>query len=254
MRIDIQSGKDEHNMWQALRLAYLGKGTTAPNPMVGAVIIKNKKVVGTGYHRRCGGDHAEIIALKKAGDLARGATLYINLEPCHHVGHTPPCVDQVIQAGIKEVFIAMKDPNPLTNGKSIRRMRKAGIAVHVGLLQKQALKFNEIFVTYTTKNRPFITAKIAQTLDGKIAGRTGQSKWITSEMSRRFARQYRDSFDAIMVGGNTVKSDNPGLNGNKKKLIKIVLDSHLAISNRAKLFEQTEPSNCILATTQFAPE
>ncbi len=241
-------------MQTALKLALKARGQTTPNPMVGTVIVKGSKIIAQGWHHQCGADHAEIDAFKKAKKDVKGATLYVTLEPCHHVGRTPPCVDEIIKRGIKEVIIAMKDPNPLTNGKSISKLKRAGIKVQVGVLEKEAQKINEAFVKYIRTGMPFVVAKSAQTLDGKIATATGDSKWITSDKTRAFARAKRDEFDAILVGGNTVLKDNPSLNAHKKTIKKVVVDSKLAISPKAKLFSGVNLSDCILATTKQASQ
>lgn len=244
----------EHYMHIAYKLALKGKGTTSPNPMVGAVIVKNNKIIAQGFHARCGGDHAEIVALKKAGEKARGATLYVTLEPCAHHGRTPPCVNRIIDSGIAKVVIGMKDPNPLMNGKSVVILKKFGIKVEVGCLEDELTRMNEVFIKYIKERMPFVTTKTAQTLDGKIATSSGDSKWITSESTRAYARSMRDQFDAIMVGANTVKSDDPGLNPfhKGKRLKKIIVDSTLALSSKARLFQGADPSDIIIATTAKA--
>ena len=238
----------------AMQLALKAKGNTSPNPLVGAVIVKGNRMIAQGWHHRCGSDHAEIIALKKAGTKAQGAKLYVTLEPCFHYGRTPPCVDKIIQSGIKEVIVGMKDPNPLTNGKSIQKLKLSGIKTKVGFLQNELSQMNEAFVKYQKTRMPFVVAKCAQTLDGKIATATGQSQWITSVKTRAFARGLRNDFDAILVGINTVLKDNPGLNAERqiKPIRKIILDSSLQISISAKLFSDTQPSQCIVATTAQA--
>lgn len=246
--------KDLDYMKMAYELAKKGMGRTSPNPMVGAVIVKGRRMVGAGWHQRRGGEHAEITALKKAGAQARGAKLYVTLEPCGHFGRTPPCVDRIIAAGISKVYVGMIDPNPLMEGKSIQRLRKAGITVEVGLLKEQLTKLNEVFVKYITSGRPFTVAKSAQTLDGKIATVTGESKWITSEKSRKFSHELRNYFDAIMVGINTVLKDDPMLNPARKsqKIKKIILDSTLRTPLNARLFQGTEKSSVLIATTAKA--
>ncbi len=250
----LQSSHHEYLMDKALALALRARGMTSPNPMVGAVLVKNGRVIAEGYHRRCGEDHAEIIALKKAGHNAKGAVLYVTLEPCHHFGRTPPCVDTVIEAQIKEVIIAHLDPNPLTSGKSVQKLRKAGIKVEVGVCEQECRRANEIFIKYMTKKIPFVVAKSAQSLDGKIALANGTSKWITSEQSREHARKIRDEFDAIMVGINTVLKDDPRLTGVNKdhRLRKIVVDSSLKISPKAELFKSGMASDSYLLTTKKA--
>ncbi len=200
--------------------------------MVGAVLVKGGRVVGRGYHRRAGLPHAEIEALQKAGTKARGATLYVTLEPCAHWGKTPPCADALIRAGVKEVVFAMRDPNPMVNGKGIRRLKQAGIEVIGGIMEKEAKKLNEVFVHVMTKELPFVTVKIAQSLDGKIATRKGESKWITGESARRYVHRLRNEADAILVGITTVLQDDPSLRHSKK----IILDPNLKISTGAKIF------------------
>ena len=238
-------------MAQALKLAEKGLGFVSPNPMVGAVIVKNGIVVAEGWHRCFGGDHAEIEALKKAGAKAKGATLYVTLEPCHHYGKTPPCVNAIIASGIKRVVVAMKDPNPLTNGKSLAKMKKAGLQVSVGILRDDAQKLNESFITYIRAKKPFVVLKMAQTLDGKIASSTGNSKWITDEKTRIFSKDQRKTFDAILVGINTILKDDSQLNApGKKNFKKIILDTTLKIALKARLLAGTSAANCIIATTK----
>jgi len=243
-------------MKRALVLAGKARGYTSPNPMVGAVIIKSKKVIAEGWHRRAGKDHAEIMALKKAGIKAKGSKLFITLEPCHHFGRTPPCVDAIIESGVREVIIAMKDPNPQTNGKSILKLKRAGINVKVGELRNDSQLLNESYIKYIKTGMPFVVAKSAQSLDGKIATALGQSKWITSKKARAYARKMRDQFDAIMVGINTILKDDPALSGSRpsKKLKKVILDSRLQISPKARLFVNTQASDCIIATTKNASQ
>ena len=220
-------------MHLALSLARKGMGTTSPNPMVGAVIVRGNRVIGKGYHRKAGMPHAEIVALNDAKEEARGATLYINLEPCAHVGRTPPCVNSIIAAGVRRVVVAMLDPNPLVNGKGVNELKKAGIEVKVGLLEEEAKRLNEAFVVYMEKKRPFFTMKGAVSLDGKIATKTCDSKWISNEESRRYVNKLRSSVDGIMVGINTVILDNPLLIPKiarpKKLPVRIILDSKLRI-------------------------
>jgi diaminohydroxyphosphoribosylaminopyrimidine deaminase/5-amino-6-(5-phosphoribosylamino)uracil reductase len=248
--------KSEKYMRLAYQLAQKGKGKTSPNPLVGAVIVRDDKIIAKGYHAQCGGDHAEIAAINKAGAKARGATLYVTLEPCSHYGRTPPCVQSIIKSGIVKVVIGMKDPNPLMNGQSVRILQKAGIEVKVGYLVEELARLNEVFIKFMTRRMPFVTAKIAQTLDGKIATSTGESKWITSQEARDYARGRRDEFDAIMVGTKTVQKDNPGLNPKdpKKRLKKIIIDSKLTITPQRKFFQGSELRDIILATTSNAPK
>ncbi len=217
----------------AFSLARKGVGTASPNPMVGAVLVKNGSIVGKGYHKKAGLPHAEVNALEDAGQNASGSTLYINLEPCVHYGRTPPCADQVIAAGIKKAFIAMLDPNPLVNGKGVEMLRNAGIDVKVGLLEDEARRLNEAFIGSMERKRPYITMKAAVSLDGKIATKTCDSRWISNEESRRQANILRCVNDGIMVGINTVISDNPmlvpRLKNPRKIPTRIILDSKLRV-------------------------
>ncbi len=228
-------------MDRALSLALKAKGKTSPNPLVGAVIVKAGKVIGEGYHKQAGKEHAEIIALKKAKSLAKGATLYVNLEPCCHTGRTGPCTDAVIKAGIKKVVIAMRDPNPLVAGKGVAKLKKAGITVMEGLLYKEAKALNAPFEKFITQKLPFVTLKAAVSLDGKIAALSGDSKWISNEASRAKVHEMREESDAILVGLNTVLKDDPSLNvrpmkkGTKHPL-RVVVDTKLNTPAGAKLF------------------
>ena len=190
-------------------LALKGKGTVSPNPMVGCVIVKNGRIVGEGYHRRFGGAHAEVEALKRAGLKAHRAALYVNLEPCSHHGKTPPCVDAIIRSGIKRVVTSCIDPNRLVAGKGIRALRQAGISVRVGILAEEAEALNEKYFYFMRKKVPFVGLKIAQTLDGRSADARGQSKWITSPAARAAGHSIRSEYDAILVGAGTVRKDNP---------------------------------------------
>jgi diaminohydroxyphosphoribosylaminopyrimidine deaminase/5-amino-6-(5-phosphoribosylamino)uracil reductase len=215
-------------MREALRLASLMKGRTSPDPMVGAVVVRAGKIVGKGYHGEASTPHAEAYALKKAGKFAAGATLYINLEPCCHHGNNPPCVDAIIKAKIKKVYAAMKDPNPLVSGRGFAKLRKHGIKVEVGLLCEEAKRLNEAFTKFITKRTPFVILKSAMSLDGKIATKTGESRWISSEASRRLVHKLRNEVDAVMTGINTVLKDDPMLTvrikGKVRNPLKIVID------------------------------
>ncbi|MEW5895108.1 MAG: bifunctional diaminohydroxyphosphoribosylaminopyrimidine deaminase/5-amino-6-(5-phosphoribosylamino)uracil reductase RibD [Candidatus Omnitrophota bacterium] len=229
---------DVECMQRALDLAKKGIGRTNPNPAVGCVIVKNDRIIGEGWHRRCGGPHAEILALRNAGAGTSGATMFLTLEPCYHQGRTPPCVDAVSRSGVKRVVIAMPDPNPKVRGRSIKKLRSAGIPVETGVLEQEAREINRPFIKWITSRIPLVTIKTAQTMDGKIASSDGQSKWITSESARKYTRTFRNQFDAILVGINTVLSDEPELNPgiHSKPWTKIVLDSRLRIPLNAKLF------------------
>ena len=243
---------DKTWMKQVLRLAEKGRGRTSPNPMVGAVLVKGGKIVGKGHHAKAGEAHAEIVALHQAGEKARGSTLYINLEPCTHYGRTPPCAPRVIEAQVKRVVIGMKDPNPEVKGRGISNLRKAGIDVQTGVLEKECQKVNEAFCKYMVKKDPFVILKVASTLDGKIATRDGNSKWITGEASRRFVHRLRDHADGVLVGIGTILKDDPMLTTRiegGRDPYRIVLDSRLRIPERARIFDET-PSTVIIATTE----
>lgn len=238
-------------MARALELAAQAKGRTSPNPMVGALVVKDGRVLAAGYHQKAGTPHAEVIALEQAGPAARGATLYVTLEPCSHFGRTPPCVNKIIAAGIKEVVVAMVDPNPQVNGRGIKMLREAGIKVTVGVLQKEAEKLNEAFIKYITTHRPFVALKWAMTLDGKIATVTGDAKWISNSISRAYVHRLRDEYDAILVGINTVLRDNPSLTtrlaGKKgKDPLRIILDSSLRVPLDANVVNLESPAPTII--------
>ena len=196
-------------MKRALRLA--ARGRTSPNPMVGAVVVRDGEIVGEGYHRRAGQPHAEVLALRAAGDRARGATLYVSLEPCCHHGRTPPCTRAIIESGISDVYAAMTDPDPRVRGCGLEELRSAGINVHSPLCEEEARELNEAYVKHRTTGMPFVTLKLAMSLDGKIANRTGDSKWITNERSRAYVHRVRSRVDVIVVGAGTARADNPSL-------------------------------------------
>jgi diaminohydroxyphosphoribosylaminopyrimidine deaminase/5-amino-6-(5-phosphoribosylamino)uracil reductase len=231
-------------MWQrdlmqdALYLARLGKGRTHPNPAVGAVVVKGGQIVGRGFHRKWGMDHAEVEAMRDAGGRCRGADLYVTLEPCCHYGKTPPCVDAIARQGIRRVFIPTLDPNPAVNGKGARALRRAGIPVAVGLEAEAASRLNEDYLKFMRTGRPFVTLKIAQTLDGKIATRTGNARWITSDASRKLVRAMRGGAQALLVGARTVALDDPMLLPEPRRshgYVRCVLDTHLSLSPRARI-------------------
>ncbi|MDZ7704693.1 MAG: bifunctional diaminohydroxyphosphoribosylaminopyrimidine deaminase/5-amino-6-(5-phosphoribosylamino)uracil reductase RibD [Trueperaceae bacterium] len=244
----------EKFMAQALDLAEQGRGSTAPNPMVGCVIVRDGDVIGEGYHAKAGEAHAEVNALRDAGD-ANGATVYVTLEPCNHHGRTPPCTDALVDAGVRRVVIAATDPNPKVDGQGIARLQDAGIEVIVGVMQDEAETQNEVFRTVQTKKRPFVLYKTAMTLDGKIATRDGQSRWITGAASRDLVQQWRNDLDAIAVGVNTVLRDDPKLTcrlDDGHTPTKIVFDSVARTPADATLFEPdprgAEPSVVIFVT------
>jgi len=246
-------------MKQAINLAKRAKGSTHPNPMVGCVIVKNDKVIASGFHKKAGGPHAEVIALKKAKDNARGATLFVNLEPCSTYQKTPPCTDEIIKSGIKEVVIAIKDPNPINNSKGIRKLKRHNIKVTLGILKEEARKLNEDFEKFITKKEPFVTVKVAQSLDGKLSTKSGDSKWITSYIARRYVHKLRAYNDAVLVGVNTVIKDNPRLNSRlyksaTKQPKRIIVDSHLRIPYKARMISENLNQNVIIATTKYASQ
>jgi diaminohydroxyphosphoribosylaminopyrimidine deaminase / 5-amino-6-(5-phosphoribosylamino)uracil reductase len=230
---------DTYYMNLALNLAKGTLGQTSPNPVVGAVLVKENQIVGMGAHLKAGEPHAEVHAIQMAGDKAKDATLYVTLEPCSHFGKTPPCSNLVIRTGIKKVFVATTDPNPQVAGTGIERMRNAGIDVEVGLLQEEARELNKVFFYNIRTGLPFVTLKSASSLDGKTATVTGESKWITGEDARRDVHQYRHQHDAILVGVNTVIKDNPTLTtrleSGGKNPIRIILDTHLRTPKDSKL-------------------
>lgn len=245
-------------MQRALALARQAKGRTSPNPLVGAVIVKDGKVIGEGYHQKAGTPHAEVHALNAAGENAKGATLYTNLEPCCHWGRTPPCTAAVIQAGIANVYIAEVDPNPSVAGKGIRQLEEAGIRVHVGICPQEAAELNEVHRKYIQTGMPFVILKTAMSLDGKIATTSGESQWITSEASRQRGHEIRDAVDAILVGRGTVARDDPSLttrlqNREGQDATRIVLDSHGRIPTDARIFNVESSAGVIVAVTPDAP-
>lgn len=248
----------EKFMRLALQLAKRAQGETFPNPLVGAVIVKKGKVIGRGFHKKAGGPHAEIFALKEAGQRAIGAALFCTFEPCCHYGRTGPCVDEIIRSKIKEVYVGMIDPNPLTGARGIKKLRSSGIKVKAGFLENEISRLNEPFIKAMTKGMPFVTVKIAESLDGKIATRRGESKWITNLSSRQYAHDIRRFFDAIMVGINTVLKDDPLLESSKKyrghTLTKIVIDSNLKIPINSRFLKTSQPVIIFAAKKNKAKE
>ncbi|MCA6213468.1 bifunctional diaminohydroxyphosphoribosylaminopyrimidine deaminase/5-amino-6-(5-phosphoribosylamino)uracil reductase RibD [Thermococcus bergensis] len=236
---------DEHFMRLALKLSKKGEGRANPNPMVGAVIVKEDKIIGKGYHKRFGDRHAEVNAIEDAkskGYSLEGATMYVTLEPCSHWGNQPPCVDRIIKEGFSRVVIAMGDPNPLVNGKGVEKLKKAGIKVKVGVLEEEARKLNEVFLKYITTKTPFVAIKLALTLDGFIATNSFSSKWITGEKAREKVQELRKKYMAVMVGANTILKDDPKLTcrieGCAEK-VKVILDRHgLTANGNFRAFEK----------------
>jgi diaminohydroxyphosphoribosylaminopyrimidine deaminase/5-amino-6-(5-phosphoribosylamino)uracil reductase len=253
----LKTMDDIHFMQIALDLARKGEGYTSPNPVVGAVVAKDNQVVGKGYHERAGGPHAEVNAIEEAGQFAKEATLYVTLEPCNHTGRTPPCTRKILETGIRRVVIAMRDPNKAVVGNGAEFLKQQGIQVTMGVCEERAQKQNEAFTKYVRTGRPFVIAKCASTLDGQIATRTGDSKWVTGESARRFVHRLRHVVDAIMVGVNTVRMDNPSLTtrlagGGGKDPIRIILDTHLSTAPDAKVLQQVSTSETILVAGEAA--
>ncbi|MCT4607077.1 MAG: bifunctional diaminohydroxyphosphoribosylaminopyrimidine deaminase/5-amino-6-(5-phosphoribosylamino)uracil reductase RibD [Marinisporobacter sp.] len=243
-------------MQRALLLAKKGMGYTNPNPLVGAVIVKNKKIIGEGYHKVYGGPHAEINAFNHATEDVRGATMYVTLEPCSHYGKTPPCAHAIVEKGIKKVVIAMKDPNPLVSGKGIEIIKNNGIEVITGVLEKEAKELNEIFIKYITTQSPFCILKTAMTLDGKIATYTGDSKWISNESSRKLVHRLRHQVSGIMVGIGTILADDPFLTTRLEDIqginpARIIVDTHGKIPLDAHVLKDCKNTKTILATTEL---
>lgn len=244
---------DNYYMKKAIELARKGEGYTSPNPMVGALVVKAGEIIGKGYHKYYGGSHAEVYALDEAGERARGATIYVSLEPCSHYGKTPPCSLKVIQSGVKKAVIAMKDPNPLVAGKGIEQLQEAGIEVVVGILEEEAKELNEVFLKYITSEYPYIYLKTAQTLDGYLATKIGDSKWITNEKARQIGHRLRHKVDAVLVGIGTVLKDNPALTtrlpeNNGKDSIRIILDARLETPLDSKIINQKSEASTIIVT------
>ncbi|MDI6766687.1 MAG: bifunctional diaminohydroxyphosphoribosylaminopyrimidine deaminase/5-amino-6-(5-phosphoribosylamino)uracil reductase RibD [Bacteroidota bacterium] len=252
-----QSNKqiDELFMMECIALAERGGGYVSPNPMVGAVLVKNRKVIGRGYHTRFGRHHAEVNAIGSARTSVHGSTLYVNLEPCSYYGKTPPCTDLIIKNKISKVVVGMLDPNPLVSGKGIRKLKRAGIKVEVGILNEECKKQNEAFTKFITTGLPFVTLKVAQTLDGKIADISGKSKWITNELSQQIVHHLRSRNDAVLVGANTVNIDNPELTVRKSKgrnPVRIVLDGGLKANSNASMFTNNKSRTILFTSTRSA--
>lgn len=242
-------------MQRALELAERARGRTSPNPMVGAVLVRDGQIVGEGFHRAAGTPHAEINALRDAGDAARGATLYVTLEPCCHHGRTPPCTQALIEAGVAEVHMAMLDPNPAVGGKGRAELEAAGIRTGVGDGEDQARTLNEVFLHWIETGRPFVVAKFAMSLDGKIATHTGDARWISGPASRRYTHHLRDEVDAILVGIDTVIADDPKLTtrldrDGVRHPLRIVLDSRGRMPTDATLLDPALPGRSLIATTE----
>lgn len=253
------TNKDEKYMQLALDLAASAKGNTNPNPLVGAVIVKNDIIVGTGLHRKAGEPHAEVHAFRMAGEHAKNATLYVTLEPCSHFGKTPPCANLVKESGVSRVVIAMQDPNPTVAGRGIQLLRDAGIAVEVGVLEQQARRLNERFIHNMLTKRPFVISKFAMTVDGKIATYTGHSKWVTGDAAREDVHHIRHEVDGILVGVGTVIADNPSLttrlsDGYGKDPTRIIMDSLLRTPLDANVINTEEAPTILVCSNEVSQE
>ncbi len=241
-------------MLRCIRLARNGKGNVSPNPMVGCVIVKNNSIIGEGYHEKFGEAHAEVNAIRSASESVKGADVYINLEPCNFYGKTPPCTDLLIEKRIRRIYVAVLDPNPRVNGKGIKKLREAGIEVEVGLVSQPAKKLNEAFIKFMTKKLPFVTLKVAQSLDGKIALKNGKSKYITSKESLRKAHELRAEYDAVLVGAGTIKTDNPELTVRRVKgrsPVRIVLDGNLSSPIGSKVFTDRKAKTIVFYSSRL---
>ena len=242
--------EDIRYMKEALALAERGAGHVSPNPMVGAVIVKDGRIVSRGWHKACGALHAETDALACCSESPAGATMYVTLEPCCHYGKQPPCTTAIIEAGISRVVVAMADPNPLVAGKGISILREHGISVQTGLLEKEASALNRIFIRYITEHRPWVIMKSAMTLDGKIAARTGDSRWVSSEESRRYAHQLRAWNMAIMAGIGTVRVDDPLLNcriDGMRSPVRVIADSYASVSLSSQVVRTAHQYRTVVA-------
>jgi diaminohydroxyphosphoribosylaminopyrimidine deaminase/5-amino-6-(5-phosphoribosylamino)uracil reductase len=240
-------------MARALALARRGVGKTSPNPAVGCVIVRGDVIAGEGWHQKAGEPHAEINALRQAGEKALGADVYVTLEPCSHFGKTPPCADALVKAGAGRVFVGMIDPNPKVSGRGVEILRAAGIDVSIGLLEPECRRINESFIKHVTTGMPFVVLKCAMTLDGKTATDSGDSKWITSERSRGYVHKLRAMVDGIMVGVGTVIADDPQLTcrvrGGRRDPKRIIVDSRLRIPGSSRIFHLDSESKTWIATT-----
>ncbi len=252
---DFDRAVAEFFMRIALEEAAKGLGRTSPNPVVGAVLVKGGRIIARGYHKKAGTAHAEVVALEAAGTKARGADLYTTLEPCDHYGRTPPCSMAVLEAGVRRVICASADPNPKVNGKGVARLRRGGVEVLTGVLREEADKLNRPFFKVIQTGLPYVTLKAAVTLDGKLATATGDSRWVTGEAARAWVHRLRDQVDAILVGANTVRLDDPKLTtrlpgGAGRDAVRIVVDSRLRLTPKYTIFSQRSPARTVIVTLE----
>ena len=248
---------DESYIKLAIEIAKKGIGSVSPNPLVGCVIVKNDKIISAGFHEKFGESHAEINAIENARESLEGATLYSNLEPCSHYGKTPPCVDKIIEKKIKKVVIGTNDMNPMVSGNGIKKLKSAGIDVKVGVMENECIELNRFFFKFITEKIPYVTLKAAQTLDGRIADKSGDSKWISSLGSRKHVHQLRASYDAVLVGYGTVKKDNPKLTvrlAEGRNPRRIILDTNLDLNNKSKLLLNNKDGKLIVLTSKKSIE
>ena len=249
----MEENINEKYMRRAIELAKKGAGAVNPNPMVGAVVVKNEEVIGEGYHKFFGGPHAEVYALEDAGKEAEGAVIYVTLEPCSHYGKTPPCAKKIIDMGIKKCFIGSSDPNPKVAGKGVAMLKEAGIEVVENVLKEECDEINQVFFKYIKTKIPYLFVKCGITLDGKIALSNGISEWITNSIAREKVQFYRNKFMGIMVGINTVLTDNPSLTArieNGVNPFRIIVDPHLKIDENCKIVENNEDEKTVIITSQ----
>ena len=244
-------------MQRALSLAARGRGRTAPNPAVGAVLVKGGRVVGEGWHRAAGEEHAEAAAIRRAGARAKGATLYLTLEPCAHHGRTPPCTDAILAAGVRRVVAALRDPHAIVNGKGFGILRRAGVSVEVGLAAREARELIGGYVLAHTAGRPRVTWKVAATLDGATADARGRSQWITGPLARRYGHRLRSLADAVLIGAGTARADDPRLtarsSGVRRQPLRVVCDTRLALPARLRLFSRALAEGTVVACGRRAP-
>ncbi|MBN1832945.1 MAG: bifunctional diaminohydroxyphosphoribosylaminopyrimidine deaminase/5-amino-6-(5-phosphoribosylamino)uracil reductase RibD [Deltaproteobacteria bacterium] len=251
--------KDEKMMREALRLAKKGMGRTSPNPAVGAVVVREGKIIASGYHKRAGFNHAEVEALLKMPGRAReDDVLYVTLEPCHHHGRTPPCTQAILKKGLKKVVVGMRDPNPGVTGGGCEFLAKRGVEVRSGVLESECRKLNESYIKFVLTGRPYVVAKSAMTLDGWVATSSGHSQWVTNEMSRQFVHQLRDRMDGVMVGVGTVLTDDPLLTtrlkrGRGRDPVRIIVDTHLRTPDRAKVLNSESSSETLMIVGPDVP-
>ncbi|MBD2483348.1 bifunctional diaminohydroxyphosphoribosylaminopyrimidine deaminase/5-amino-6-(5-phosphoribosylamino)uracil reductase RibD [Planktothrix sp. FACHB-1365] len=248
---------DQQMMQHCLKLAYQALGKTAPNPLVGCVIVQDKIIVGEGFHPGAGQPHAEVFALRNAGEQAKGATVYVNLEPCNHFGRTPPCTEALIQAEVSKVVVGMVDPNPLVSGTGIQRLKDAGIEVIVGIEEPDCQQLNEAFIYRILHQKPWGILKYAMTLDGKIATTTGHSSWVTGTEARQKVHQLRVACDAVIVGGNTVRRDNPWLTtheAGEPNPLRVVMSRTLDLPKQAHLWDTQEAKTLVITEEGVNPD